>query len=601
MKKCILAFALSLFAVGGYAQKYVVLSITGKVLVEDKGAQKELQLRQTLLPTAVVQIPYKGQVELLDSEAKKKHVLKVPGQGPLGELLKDRQNNVMQLTEQYLAYLKTRVNGKGELTSKRFSDPATVTREVVVKEQDAKEEFYAFRQKAHAEYEKFRQKAISEYAAFMRKAWQEFKAQPAVTPPADERVEPVVAPPDDGQQKELSDVPIQLAGVPLLLPKPAPQPAPASPIMEQPVEEGEYVEFTLYGTQLRVRFTGKELFVLNSLDEQSVADVFERLQSADFNNTIRDCLELRIRHQFCDWAYLKMLDAFSKACFQTPDEATLLMAFVYQQSGYKMRLGVSGGHLVMLYASEHCIFGHTYFEIDHENFYPYGGNISKMNICEAAYPQERPLSLLIPQLQMLSDDRTDERVLSSTYYTDITAAVSVNRNLLDFYNEYPPSKIHDNLMTRWAMIANAPMDPTTAASLKAAFQDKLSGLSEKEAVERLLNWVQTAFEYKYDKEIWGCDRAFFADETLSYPYCDCEDRSILFSRMVRDLLDLPAILICYPDHLAMGVGFNEDVRGDYITVKGKRFVVCDPTYINAHVGETMPTKDNKTAQVILLQ
>lgn len=54
----------------------------------------------------------------------------------------------------------------------------------------------------------------------------------------------------------------------------------------------------------------------------------------------------------------------------------------------------------------------------------------------------------------------------------------------------------------------------------------------------ILNWVQTGSEYEYDDKVWRHDRAFFAEETLYYPYCDCEDRSILFSRFVRDLLGL---------------------------------------------------------------
>ena len=112
--------------------------------------------------------------------------------------------------------------------------------------------------------------------------------------------------------------------------------------------------------------------------------------------------------------------------------------------------------------------------------------------------------------------------------------------------------------------------------------------------------MQTAFVYEYDDKVWGEDRAFFAEETLYYPYCDCEDRSILFSRLVRDLLGLDVILVYYPGHLATAVCFNSEVKGDYITLNGRRFVVCDPTYIGAPVGCTMPSMDNKAAKVILL-
>lgn len=106
-----------------------------------------------------------------------------------------------------------------------------------------------------------------------------------------------------------------------------------------------------------------------------------------------------------------------------------------------------------------------------------------------------------------------------------------------------------------------------------------------EAVNKLLNWVQTAFVYEYDDKVWGHDRAFFSEETLYYPYCDCEDRAILFTRLVRDLLGLQTILVYYPGHLACAVCFTDKVAGDYILLDGKRFVITDPTYIGAPVGK----------------
>ena len=132
-------------------------------------------------------------------------------------------------------------------------------------------------------------------------------------------------------------------------------------------------------------------------------------------------------------------------------------------------------------------------------------------------------------------------------------------------------------------------------------QTFIKDLSQLEAMERLLNWTQTSLIYEYDDKLWGCDRPFFAEESLFYPYADCEDRSILLSRLVRDLLGLKTILVYYPGHLAMAVEFTEPVSGDYIMLDGRKFVVCDPTFINANVGMTMTGMDNANAKVILLE
>ena len=67
-----------------------------------------------------------------------------------------------------------------------------------------------------------------------------------------------------------------------------------------------------------------------------------------------------------------------------------------------------------------------------------------------------------------------------------------------------------------------------------------------------------------------------------------------------NLARLDCILIYYPGHLAAAVNFNSNVNGDYILLSKKKFVVCDPTYIGAPVGVTMPDMNNSSAGIILL-
>ena len=70
--------------------------------------------------------------------------------------------------------------------------------------------------------------------------------------------------------------------------------------------------------------------------------------------------------------------------------------------------------------------------------------------------------------------------------------------------------------------------------------------------------------------------------------------------MIRDIMVLDVAFVSYPGHLAAAVSFTQDVSGDYFLVNGKKYVVCDPTFINAPVGRTMPGMDNKTARVYLM-
>lgn len=461
-------------------------------------------------------------------------------------------------------------------------------------------EYEAFRRQAREEHENFREQANREYADFVRRAWQEFQAKPAVPKPKEKEVPPLERPKGDSTVPTKSE-PVKTEQEPVTLPEAVPQPAPVSPIREQQGQQTKVAEFLFYGTSMQVRLPENGLFSLNAVTHDGVADAWRQLATADYDNTIRDCLALRMKHRLGDWAYLQMIEKMAMTCVADKNKATLLMAYIYQQSGYAMRLATTAGQLRMLFSTKHQIFGKSYFQISGERFYVYGPDVTPLHICEVSYPQEKALSLLITEPMDLGARLSEERVLTSEGFPDMTVKVGMNQNLLDFYTNYPASMLNSNQMTRWAMYANTPLHPEQRERLEGVLREKIAGLSEKDAVERLLNWVQTAFKYEYDETVWGHDRVFFAEETLYYPYCDCEDRSILLSRLVRDLLGLKVILVYYPGHLAMAVGFTEDVAGDYIMQGGKRYVVCDPTYINAPVGMTMPDMNNQTARIILLE
>lgn len=287
------------------------------------------------------------------------------------------------------------------------------------------------------------------------------------------------------------------------------------------------------------------------------------------------------------------------------NEATLLMAYVYCQSGYQMRLAIDEQKLILLVTSRHQIFDLPYYNLDGSYFYPFLRKGEKMNdrvqICEASFPKERAMSLLVPKAQEFATSYNGQRTIKSERYPNVSATVNVNQNLMSFYSTYPTSMLDDNVMTRWAMYANTPMAKDVAKQLYPQLKTLLTGKSQLEAANILLNWVQTGFVYEYDDKVWGGDRAFFAEESLNYPYCDCEDRSILFTRLVRDLLGLKCILIFYPGHLASAVCFTEQISGDYIVLNGQQYIVSDPTYIGAPVGMTMPGMDNQSAKVILLE
>lgn len=469
-------------------------------------------------------------------------------------------------------------------------------------QRDLIKEYEDFRQEAQKEYEDFRQQVNAEYGEFMRQAWQWYKGEQAMPAPKipDLPKPPVTIHEEENKIPENKPIPYEE-----VLPAPVviEQPQPIVPILEAPKPKEEWFYFTVFGTECKVRLSNTERFKLADIKENTVADTWNTLSQIQYNNLIRDCLELRMRLNLCDWAYLQLLQQLSTDFFgKDINEATLLTAFLYTQSGYKMRLARSDAkRLYMLVSSRHYIYDIPYFMIAEEKFYPLNCNEDSLYIFADPFKNEQSLSLTIEKEQYFAVNATNKKILTSKRYPTVTAAVTSNKNLIDFYNSYPQSYINTDGTTKWVFYANTPLCKQVRETLYSVLKQAIKDKSEQQAANILINFVQTAFEYGYDDVIWGEDRPFFADETIYYPFSDCEDRSILFSRLVRDLMGLKVVLLYYPAHLATAVQFNENISGDYLVINGKRYLVCDPTYIGANVGLTMPNMDNGKAKVVLLE
>lgn len=468
-----------------------------------------------------------------------------------------------------------------------------------------------FKADKQAEYDAFRRRVNEQYADFMRKAWESVPVHEAEEPIKEKTMPPVIyeqpkpeekPQPKDKPQPPQEDVkPVKIAVKPkvVIVPPPPPTPEPIAPVIpkEEPYKK---VSVNYFGNLITIGFPTTDNLRLQRLDENTIADAWVELAGSRYDITVKTALDARQANALCDWAYMQMLQAVTEQHYGKTNEAVLAQAFLMTQSGYRIRLGMSDKKLYMLVASQYDIFGMPFYTLEGTKFY----NICnedrvKMRITNAQWDKEQSLSLQLTRLPDLANDPTAERTLTSR--TGVTATVSLNKNLIDFFNTYPQACFNGDQTTRWAAYANTPVEQSVKDMLYPSLKKTISSMNERDAVGVLLNWVQTAFQYGYDDKIWGGDRAFFAQETLYYPYCDCEDRAILFSHLVRDLVGLDVVLLYYPGHLATAVAFNGNVKGDYLTYNSRRYTVCDPTYINAGVGRTMPNMNNQEAQIIALR
>lgn len=468
-------------------------------------------------------------------------------------------------------------------------------------------EFGQYKSGREREFKAYRDRINAEFAEYMRQAWPEFQTTPAVPPPdSPEPPKPVVKDP----ASEPSNDPVPFDEIkPTPRPVEPPQPVVPLPKPDRPVAPGPdtpepvgpakpdkpVFTFAFYGQKCGMPLEDKHRFTLKSATENAVADGWKVLSSDEYLPVVAQCLAYRDELHLPDWGYARFVEQMTTAFFPASrrNEARLMQMYILTQSGYKVRLAKVGDRLALLLSSKDTIYGYPCLSIDGVQYYLFepSAGATSLQVFNREFPKEQAFSLDMAGLPQLPYAATSPRSLRSDHDGGVGAQVTSNKNLIAFFNDYP-------LSNRWDMYANASLSQQTKEHLYPALRNAVAGKSKPVAANILLHFVQTAFAYATDDEQFGYERPLFADETLYYPYSDCEDRAILYSVLVRELLGLDVVLLNYPGHLATAVCFDTDVPGDHLQIDGRRYVVCDPTYINADIGDAMPKFKQTRAMVV---
>lgn len=486
-------------------------------------------------------------------------------------------------------------------------------------------EFKTFKKDIEQEYKSFRDSINAEYAKFMEEAWTEGISKPAKqalkTP-----LPPVIATPEEEKTPIEESEPINTDSAPSIEPiKEGTYPQKREPSNKPKIERNnspstaialqseiertlpkvtpkpkdsqsntEKVEFEFYGTPCSINLSSTHKFTLSGVDEKSVANAWRRLSANDYTEVVNECLKYREELNLCDWGYLRFVEIMSENFFgKNLDEARVMQMFILTQSGYKVRIARGANRLVLLLPSNDEIYNYSYLNIGGTNYYVLDNTFtsSSFYVFNREFPQEQWFALGEAKEPLLA-----KRQGTMRYYNSqdgkCSATFKLNNNIIDFYRDYPRNG-------KWDVYSKTSLSGDAKKALYPQLKKSIDGKNKANAANILLNFVQTAFEYKTDEEQFGEERPLFADETLYYPYCDCEDRAILYSILVHELLNLDVLLLHYPNHIATAVCFESDnIKGDSLSVNGKRYIICDPTYIGASIGRTMPNFKGVSPKVI---
>jgi len=498
----------------------------------------------------------------------------------------------------------------------------------------ADSDFMKYMQQQQNEYQEYKDKRDKEFTSFLKSHWKELNVftgvkrdpapkpvkMPVAKPKPEPKPVPVIKPKPQAKPEPVKPKPIKPVPQtrPELRPAPVQKPRPVVQVPVKPVEikrppvikpkpvvkpvvsvpKGDTARISYYGHRLIFYYDPKLKTRLNGrINETAIANFWSTLSKADYDGLLNQLKKQRAPLQLNDWSYALLINELSKEIYSgQKNEQSLFTWYMLIKSNYQARLAYSKYKVFLLLPTQQRLYSVAYFTFSGQRYYALGmdGNRAKPGkvfTYDGQYPGANKLfnMSLNQNLNTRADKRT--RRVSFVYKGKrYSVNVSHDTNTINYLRTYPQMDIGQYFMSR----VNAEIGNPLLNQLR----DIIKGKSEEEAVNILLLFAQNAFKYKTDQGQFGEENYLFPEETMFYPYSDCEDRSVIFAWLVRSLIGLEVIGLDYPGHIAAAVKFNGRVSGDTVRHKNKTYVVTDPTYINATAGMTMPDYKKTRPKVI---
>jgi len=363
-----------------------------------------------------------------------------------------------------------------------------------------------------------------------------------------------------------------------------------------------YATINYYEVPVKIGYNDvPALEMQGTVTKEQISKAWDILSGWNYNNLLEQLVQKRLYHKVNDWGFVKLVYESAKSLTKdSENDAIAVSWFLLTKAGYEVKIAFSEMSVHLLFPSVNKLYSVPYFTMkdDERRFYepPMDRTVvsgSKICTYEGKYPgADKQIQFTVPAIPVLTGEKMSKDLSFSYGDSTYSLHTQYSKDVVRYFEYYP--------QTEYEVYFAAPLSQEAKNSLLPQLAAIVKGKSEVEVVNILLRFVQTAFKYKVDAEQFGREKPFFPDEILYYPYSNCKDRAIFFAYLIRSLLHYQVVGLYYPDHVAAAVNFQGAVGGDAVVVQGKKFIICDPTYVNANIGMCMPQFKNVAPSIIAI-
>lgn len=365
------------------------------------------------------------------------------------------------------------------------------------------------------------------------------------------------------------------------------------------------ISFDFYGDPVELKLDKSCIISYNEpLTEQSLQSFQTSIAAGNASPLVQALLDYKNQYRLDDWLYYQLI---RKTAQQISPKAenyfryTLYKWFLLTRSGYDATLKISGEKLLFYVQTDESIYNMPSYMKNNKqyvclNYHDYGGNIN--------FDTEKFTEVRLPAIQAKKGFS-----YKVTHLPDFTAADYKDKDLQFNYNEtnyHFKVKLNPQVKTIFANYPvvdyesyfNIPLSKETYSSLIPLLKKNIQGMSTKNGVDYLMRFTRYAFLFETDSRQFGAEKRLSPEQTLLYDQSDCEDRAALCFYLIKEIYNLPMIVLNFPEHVTIAVKFDKPV-GTPIIFNGMKYSVCEstPQKKDLRLGQLLPSLTNISYEV----
>lgn len=343
-----------------------------------------------------------------------------------------------------------------------------------------------------------------------------------------------------------------------------------------------------------------------SISYETIKQFYNEIQQRPTTQLINQLLAYKASKQLDDWLFYQLIRTAAESISPKKDNYhryTLYKWFLLNETGYSAVTRLRNDTLLLYVQSNEQVFdipSMLYNQAQYIclNYHDYSNNINfkqggfKDISIVGRNSMAKDFSYKINRMPDFNPDSYAIKPIQFEYgQRNYEFKVKVNQSIKQLFNNYPS--------VEYAIQFNAPLSHATYQSLIPALKQTVAKMDQKKGVDYLMHLTRSSFAFENDVTLYGKDKRLSPEQTLFAEYSDCEDRAAFFFYLVKEIYNLPMIVLSYPQHVTVAIQFDKP-QGNPIVYKGNQYWVCEPTpqLKNLKIGQGIPSLKKEAFEVV---